>query len=266
MRLLFALLLLPTFLFAQSYPEYQSTTVNDFAGLLSDEAKTRVHDELSKLREDTGVEMTLVTLERQSEFAPEATVEEFATGLFNAWGIGNKDINDGVLVLILRQDRAMRIESGKSYDSDWNRTAARVIDRSFLPAFAEDRYEAGIEAGVSDVIDSIVYPHRGGERPKDGEGWSWLTLAIPGLGFLAYFFRDQFVRLRRCPNCGRRRLSRDREVLRKASKTLDGDGEIRTRCRNCDYHDIRPYTIPHSSSSSSFGGGSSGGGGATGRW
>ena len=257
--------------FAQSYPEYNSTTVNDYAGLLDEAAEARVVKQLEDLRKDTGVEMTVLTLSRQDMFAPEITLEKFATGLFNEWGIGDKDSNDGVLVMVLKTDRAMRIELGGAYGRDWDRTAATVINRSFLPAFKEDRYQDGIEAGVSDTINTIVTPFLAGEEAPAGESnnWVWaIVMAVFG-GIGALIFKDKFVKLKKCPECGQRHLDRTRHIKRKATKTRAGDGDMITTCSNCSYRSVVPYSISRissSSSSSSFGGGSSGGGGASGRW
>ncbi len=256
---------------AQSYPEYNSITVNDYAGLLDEASEARVSEQLDQLRKDTGVEMTVLTLSRQDMFAPDQTLEQFATGLFNEWGIGNKNSNDGVLVMVLRTDRAMRIELGGAYGRDWDRAAARVIDRSFLPAFKEDRYQDGIEAGVSDTIETIVTPFLAGDEAPAGESNNWVWLIVMavfgavGLGM----FKDKLVRFKKCPECGQRHLTRTRHVKRQATKTSTGDGDIITDCSNCSYHSVVPYTIARRSSSSSrssFGGGSSGGGGASGRW
>jgi len=267
------LLLVPTLLWAQSFPDYESTTVNDFAGLLTPDAEERLDAQLAQLRSETGVEMTVVTLSRQEIFAPDISFEAFATGLFDAWGIGDAARNDGVLVLVMHADRVMRIELGKAYGRSWDKAAARVIDDTMLPAFREDRYEAGIEAGVTDAIERIVTPYLAGqEAPQggtsEGSPWTWLIVLIPGLGFLALIFKDRLVRLRKCPECGKRALNRTREVIRQATKTQTGDGEVTTRCTLCHYHHVAPYTISKrsSSSSSSFGGGRSGGGGASGKW
>jgi uncharacterized protein len=258
--------------FAQSYPDYNSTTVNDYAGLLDDAAEARLVAQLEELKKDTGVEMTVLTLSRQDMFAPDQTLEAFATGLFNAWGIGDKTSNDGVLVMVLRTDRAMRIELGGAYGRDWDRTAARVIDRTFLPAFKEDRYNDGIEAGVTDTINTIVTPFLAGEDAPAGSGsnnWVWaMVLAVFG-GIGALIFKDKFVKLKKCPECGQRHLARSRHIKNAATKQAAGDGDMITECSNCSYRSVVPYTISRistSKSSSSFGGGSSGGGGASGKW
>ena len=256
---------------AQFYPDYESTTVNDYAGILDEDVEARLSAQLSDLKKDTGVEMTVLTLSRQETFAPDKTLEAFATDLFNEWGIGDKVDQTGVLVMVLKTDRAMRIELGKAYGRDWDRAAARVIDRSFLPAFKEDRYQNGIEAGVSDTINTIVTPFLAGEEAPSGNGsnnWSWAIVVAVFGGIGALIFKDKFVKMKKCPQCGTRHLNRSRNILNKATKTTTGNGERITQCGSCSYREVLPYTISRvsSSSSSSFGGGSSGGGGASGKW
>lgn len=260
-------------LWAQTYPEYERTTITDQADLLSDEEETALDARLAGLRRDTGVELAVLTLLSQTPYAPDDSIETFATGLFDYWGIGDATRNDGILVLILSEDRAMRIELGAGYGRDWDRTAAEVINRSFLPGFESGDYASGISTGVEDVIASIALPFSGGqEAPASSEppmGWIVFTAIFGSLLLMArQTIGDWATRFRRCPNCGHRTLNRKRKVLRKASRNSEGNGEVLTRCSQCSYRDQRTYAIPRtrSSSSGSFSGGRSGGGGATGRW
>lgn len=272
-RIIAVLLLLASPLWAQTYPDYVRTTVTDSADLLTDAQEAALDSKLSTLRQDTGIEFAVLTLPSQAPFAPDITFESFATGLFNHWGIGNATRNDGILVLVLSEDRAMRIELGAGYGRDWDRVAAEVINRSFLPAFADDDYAAGITDGVDDVIASIASPFADGSAAPvtDTNLPSWMVV-IAFLGSFLIIGRqklaDLMTRFRRCPVCGNRGLSRTRKTLRKPTKSNAGSGEILTRCSQCRYRDVQPYTLSRTRSSSggSFGGGRSGGGGASGRW
>lgn len=273
MRWIAVFLFLAAPLWAQSYPDYERTTITDSADLLTDAEEAALDARLSGLRSDTGIEFAVLTLPSQIPYAPDETLESFATGLFNHWGIGDATRNDGILVMVLSEDRAMRIELGAGYGRDWDRVAADVINRSFLPAFSNDDYATGITDGVEDVIASIALPFSGGsEAPVSDDTIStWMVVVSLIGGFLIVarrFIGDLMTRLRRCPNCGSRALSRTRKTLRKATKTSEGAGEAITRCSQCSYRDVRRFTVSRVSSSSggSFGGGRSGGGGASGRW
>jgi uncharacterized protein len=276
MRWLFALMLmLAAPLAAQTYPEFDRTTITDRADLLSDAEETALDQRLAQLRTETGIEFAVLTLPSQTPYAPDQTLETFATGLFNHWGIGNAERNDGILVLILSEDRAMRIELGEGYGRDWDRAAAEVINRSFLPEFENDNYAKGISDGVEDVIASIALPFRQGDAAPVSSEPDMTWIAVIGFALAALIvgrnrLADWMTRLRSCPKCGRRGLLRDRKTLRPASKSSKGEGRVTTHCRYCDYQDAKTFVIPMRSSSSSsggsFGGGRSGGGGASGRW
>ena len=130
----------PVLGFAQTFPQRASNDINDLANVLNDDDRAEVREMLRGLKSDTGIEMTVLTIENQAPYAPNQTLEGFATALFNNWEIGDASRNDGILVLVLPGDRAMRIELGSGYDKSWDDVAGRVIDRSFLPSFRSDKY------------------------------------------------------------------------------------------------------------------------------
>ncbi len=265
---------------AQFYPDYTNLEVNDYAGILPDDVEASLTQTLSALRRDTGVEMTVVTLSRQETYAPDMTLEAFATGLFNHWGVGDATRNDGVMVLVLPTDRAMRLELGAGYDTSWNHVAQRVVDTAFLPAFRGGDYPSGIIAGVHATIDDIVTQHLAGAPAPDDAGHdggisgSWLWLALLPFGALFFWQRvaDWLAARRSCPSCGERGgLSITRKIKRRATRSLGGLGDKTVSCSKCGYVAVSEYTTSRLSSSTgsrsgSFGGGSSSGGGASGRW
>jgi uncharacterized protein len=158
MRWIAVLLFLATPVWAQVYPDYDRTTITDRADLLTDAQETALAVRLEGLRRDTGIEFAVLTLKSQAPYSAAQSLEDFATGLFNHWGIGNASRNDGILVLVLSEDRAMRIELGAGYARDWDRVSQNVVNRTFLPAFESGDYATGIADGVEDVIASIALP------------------------------------------------------------------------------------------------------------
>ena len=276
---LLSLCLWPLLATAETYPDYVSTDINDFANLLVDEeVRDRLRDRLVTLRQNTGIEMTVVTLPTQDDYAPLLTLEDFATRLFNRWGIGNAARNDGIMVLVLPQDRAMRIELGAGYARDWDYAAQIIVDREFLPHFRNEDYQGGIEAGVAAVIERIALPFNTGapalEVPED-TSLPWYSVPIFGGVILLVALRNViggiFTRFCTCPSCGRKGTLRSRRVtVMMATTNIPGQGERTVWCVACDYRNVTTYRISRirrsSSSSGGFGGGRSGGGGASGRW
>lgn len=282
MKRLFALLFIlwPAFAAAQSWPVHENIYVNDYANVIEEGAEQRITAQLKALREQTGVEATVLTIYTRWGFESTGSLEAFATGLFNNWGIGNAERNDGILILVVSEDREMRIELGSGYGSGFNREAQDIVDRVFLPEFRDGDFSNGIETGTDAVIARIAQVQAaGGEPAADSGGGSggggWLFGAIAaifgGVIALAVFGRRIRDRFARCPSCGRRGIHTVKNVLEKATSTSTGEGERDVTCPHCGYHDVVRYTIPmvtrsSSSSGGSFGGGSSSGGGASGRW
>ena len=269
-------LLMPAALLAQSWPVYENVYVNDYAKVIEEGAEGRLTTALKSLREQTGVEATVLTLYTRWGYGS-GSLEDFATGLFNEWGIGNAERNDGILVLVVSEDREMRVELGSGYSSAFNREAQDIVDRVFLPAFKDGNYSNGIEDGTAAVIARIAQVHLAGGEPEPASGGSGGIFggAIAALMALifggAIFGRRIADRFRRCPQCGERGLQTLRHTLEAATTSADGRGEKIVTCPHCGYSATSFYTISHRSTSSSssggsFGGGSSSGGGASGRW
>ncbi len=213
---------------AQNYPDYASTYVNDFAGLLNSDTKRRVTGMLRNVKEERGVEMTVVTVESRNDYGDFDAIEPFATGLFNFWGIGDAKRNDGILILVARRDRDMRIELGAGYPPVFDDRVKRVIDHHFIPYFREDNYAAGIEAGVAETIKRTRLEFdengvtRGSRLRLEGQNildsatsggiFTWILAAFAGIIGLGGVISSRGVlrnRPRRCHVCGQkmRRLS-----------------------------------------------------------
>ncbi|HQU67539.1 MAG TPA: TPM domain-containing protein [Albidovulum sp.] len=284
--LLIGLLCLPVALNAEEYPAPSDPFVTDIADLLSQQAEIRIKSKLVALRDDTGIEATVVTIPTRADYKPPApSLEAFATGLFNTWGIGNPDRNDGILLLVIPEDKETRLELGAGYNQGYDVLAQDIVSRWLVPAFRDGDYSDGIEAGMDAVVDRIARRHSARLEPealpdRPGKMWdnlgAWIFGAVFALvaGF-AIFGRkisDLAVGLKRCTNCGSRTLSRTRTTLVHAGPGVPGTTRIVTSCITCGNRDEREERIgagrrgASSGRDGGFGGGRSSGGGASGRW
>ncbi|MDD5312054.1 MAG: TPM domain-containing protein [Dehalococcoidia bacterium] len=150
LALLCALLLLPlgtAVVEAQNFPDYQGF-VNDYANLLSMQAKTQLEAQLTQLEKDTTAEVAVVTIKSMDG----DYIEDYAVKLFEKWGIGKKEKNNGVLFLVALDDRKMRIEVGYGLEPViTDGRAGRIRDNDVLPRFKQNDYEGGIIAGVNSI-------------------------------------------------------------------------------------------------------------------
>ncbi|MBK7469480.1 MAG: TPM domain-containing protein [Betaproteobacteria bacterium] len=163
--LVFAALLgvfLPGLAHAADVP-YLSGRVVDNAEILSAAAREQVEQAI-KAHEGTSTDqiavLTVPSLEGES-------VEQFATKVFETWKLGQKDKDNGVLVLISPKDRRLRIEVGYGLEGKLPDVAAsRIIRNVITPRFKENNYDRGVVDGVEAIVAQL---EGRGSVPADGE-------------------------------------------------------------------------------------------------
>lgn len=255
---------------AQSFPQATSPYVNDFADIIDAQTEARIVEDLKKLREDNDIEMTVVTIKSYADYAgTPQTRRAFTTALFNDWGVGNTEKNNGILMMVALEQREVYIGLGSGYPASYDDRMARVFDQFMKSKFRGGNYSGGIESGVLETIARTSEAWVPAPKGIDG-GMILFILGAIGIAFVAFRDRisDKAVGLRRCPTCGQRTLGRSRDRVQNPTIGTKGMEAILTTCRNCDYRDERTRALPVSTSNTrgGFGGGSSSGGGGGGRW
>ena len=150
--LLFCLLLACMRAFAADVP-YLSGRITDNAELLGAGTKEKLNALLKAHEAETGNQIAVLTVPSLDG----ESVEEYALAVFNAWKLGQKGRDNGVLLLVAPSERRMRIEVGYGLEDTLTDVAAsRIIRNVMTPRFKEGDYEAGIAAGVQAVIDHIA--------------------------------------------------------------------------------------------------------------
>ncbi|MCM8814736.1 MAG: TPM domain-containing protein [Candidatus Omnitrophica bacterium] len=130
-----------------------SSFINDFAGILTIDEKSELEKLVRDFEKSTGIEIAVVmlgSLEGRS-------VEDVSNEIFSSWGIGKKDKDNGVLILISMNEKKIRIEVG--YGLEASLTDGRcgyIIRNRIAPAFKEGRYFDGLKAGINGIEDVVA--------------------------------------------------------------------------------------------------------------
>ena len=140
---------------------FLSGRIVDQAGVLSPPARDRIGSMLKAHEEASGNQiavLTVPTLDGDS-------VDDYAVRVFEDWKLGQKDKDNGVLLLIVPAERRMRIEVGYGLEGTLTDAAtSRVIRDLMAPRFREGNYDVGVEAGVTGVLQILE-----GRQPRDPE-------------------------------------------------------------------------------------------------
>ena len=274
------------------YPEYIGY-VNDFAGIMDAASISDLETLIDEVEKNMGAEIAVVTIDSLEGI----TIEEYAVELFEYWGIGKADEDNGILVLVALLDREVRIEVGYGLEGTiTDLEAGRIIDEIMVPNFKQEDYNRGIYDAVITISNQIYGEEdlvtMGGEPDVVSDSGSFFSGLPMGciccfpvfiIIFLIIFLVNLFKR--RCPKCRRFwALTIKTKIIKAATYTASGKKEVERTCKYCSFHDKKIVKIPKRTRSSGFssgggfssgssggsfggfGGGSSGGGGASGSW
>ncbi len=152
--------------------------VSDWAGVFTLEQKAALEERIVGLRQTNGAQLAVVALPSLHG----GEIDDFATKLFEQWGIGEKGKDNGVLLLAAIEDRKMRIEVGYGLEGVLNDAkSGRIQDEYILPRFKEGDYAQGLIDGA-DVLLQVM----GGEDlPEAAPAGKGNTLG--GVLFLVIF-------------------------------------------------------------------------------
>ena len=120
--------------------------------MLSAEERQRLETTLTERERTTSVQMVIAifrSLEGES-------LEDYSMRLAQQWRIGQKGLDNGLILLVFVQDRKVRVEVGYGLEPTiTDVVASQIIRQSIAPRFREGRYGAGLEAAVAAVFDRI---------------------------------------------------------------------------------------------------------------
>ena len=153
--------------------------VNDFTGTLTDYQVLALENKLVAFDDNTSNQVTVVIINSTEDYA----IDEVALELGRKWGVGNKDKNNGIVLLIAKNDRKMTIQVGYGLEGALpDITAKSIIDHEIKPAFKENNYYRGIDLGTDAIIKATKgeykAPDNYGSKKKKGLSVSTIIIII----------------------------------------------------------------------------------------
>jgi uncharacterized protein len=259
MALLSLLLIVPAL--ALDFPTLTGRVVDD-ASILNAETRAALTNKLAALEAKTTDQLVVVTLKSLQG----TSIEDYGYQLGRRWQIGQKDKNNGVLLIVVPSERKVRIDVGYGLEGTLTDAVSRlIIENSIVPRFRANDYSGGITRAVDDIIsvltgDAAEWKQRAAKRPdvspSGDSGLLWAVILLFWVGTFIYIIVGSWLDSRR----KKRRWSDDfvwsrgsgAEYLPGSSSDSGGSSS--------------GGGISDSGGGFSGGGGSFGGGGASGSW
>lgn len=126
--------------------------VVDLTGTLDATQRAALEAQLAAFEQKKGAQVAVLLV---PTIQPES-IEQFGIRLAETWKIGRKGIDDGVILIIAKEDRQLRIEVGYGLEGALNdATAKRIVSEIITPPLREGNFHAGVAAGVDAIISVI---------------------------------------------------------------------------------------------------------------
>ena len=155
--------------------------VTDLTGTLSRDQAAELEADLVRFEKARGSQIAVLLVPSTQ---PE-TIEAFSIRVAEAWKLGRKDVDDGILVLIAKNDRKLRIEVGRGLEGAVpDAVAKRIVAEVIGPRFKEGDFHGGLKAGVAKlqaVIGGEALPPPKSASRSDSASMDLETLFIVGM-------------------------------------------------------------------------------------
>lgn len=181
-----------------------SLYIQDYAGVVSQDSRARINSLGQQLAARTKAQVVVVTVKSLQG----ASVEEYALAILRQWGVGDKTLNNGVVILVAVGDRQSRVEVGYGLEGALpDAKTGRMQDEYMLPYFRQGDYDRGILNGYQAFVGEVAKEYKleiktdaraVQQVPAGGSNWDWdelpwwAKIAIAA-GVLALFAFDWFV-------------------------------------------------------------------------
>ena len=159
--------------------------MTDLSGALAADDKQALEDKLAAFEQAHGSQIAILILP-STRLEP---IEDFAQRVGDAWKIGRKGVGDGLLIIVAKDDKRVRIDVARALEGAVPDLAAkRVIREAMSPEFARGNYAAGLTAGVGQLFkliegEKLPPPAAAASSPRheDNDLESWLMLGFIGI-------------------------------------------------------------------------------------
>jgi len=144
---------------AEVIPQPPDRYFNDYAGVVSKEAASRFNEQLAQFERDTSDQVVVAVFPKMQS---DSDIADYTQRVAQAWGVGQKERRNGVVLFVFIQDRKMFIQVGYGLEGALpDATAFDITERRMKPLFRAGNYEAGLATGIDLICKAIRGEYKG---------------------------------------------------------------------------------------------------------
>jgi uncharacterized protein len=144
---------------AEVIPPKPDRYFNDYAGVVSKEAALRFNEQLAQFERETSDQVVVAVFPKMQS---NSDIADYTQRVAQAWGVGQKERRNGVVLFVFIQDRKMFIQVGYGLEGALpDITAFDITEYKIKPQFRNGDYEGGIAAGIDSIFKAIRGEYKG---------------------------------------------------------------------------------------------------------
>jgi uncharacterized protein len=198
-------------------------------GILSAEAVRQIDANLYRLKAERKAQIAVVVVQSIGYADP----KQFATELFNTWHIGERRADNGLLILLATNERAVEIETGYGLEGTLGDIRlSQILEQYMFPAFREGDWDGGMLAGVNTITSILDGEQPAGISGENGGEDLFVGVMFAIFGFMSIIVIALFASRKRCPRCHKGKVVQQSSKLVSDTK-LTKTYEITYHCNHC---------------------------------
>jgi uncharacterized protein len=163
---------------AEDFPPQSKNIVTDYTNTLSSGEREALEQKLTAFNDSTSSQVAIVIMGSVGNY----DIADYSVQLYNRWGIGQKEKNNGVLILVAKDDRKVWITTGYGMEGVFpDALAKRVVNNHLLPNFKEGNYYEGLDEAVNAIMSIVKGEYTGDKTNNKKE-------KVPVFGILLALF------------------------------------------------------------------------------
>src|SRR6266581_2641220 len=144
---------------AEVIPPKPDRYFNDYASVVSKEAAQRFNEQLAQFERETSDQVVVAVFPKMQS---DADIADYTQRVAQAWGVGQKERRNGVVLFVFVQDRKMFIQVGYGLEGALpDATAFDITEHRIKPHFRSGDYEGGLAEGIDSILKAIRGEYKG---------------------------------------------------------------------------------------------------------
>jgi len=144
---------------AEVIPPKPDRYFNDYAGVVSKEAASRFNEQLAQFERETSDQVVVAVFPKMQS---DSDIADYTQRVAQAWGVGQKERRNGVVLFVFIQDRKMFTQVGYGLEGSLpDATAFDITERHIKPLFRTGNYDAGLATGIDLILKAIRGEYKG---------------------------------------------------------------------------------------------------------